>query len=265
MSFIQPASSSLAGLRAQLRQALDPAAFANETLGFAADPWQERVLRSDRRQMLLNCSRQSGKSSVSAVAALHAAEFMPGSLTLMISPTQRQSTELLAKAAGFLRKLPNAKLDNESTIAIKFNSGSRLVSLPGTDADRIRGFSAPALVIVDEAAFVSDQLYYALRPMMAVGQGKLVAMSTPNGRRGFFFDEWANGGDDWQRETITAYQCPRIPPAYLEKERKRLGDRWFRQEYLCEFLDADDAIFSTDDIEAAIYPELAALNIPLGF
>ena len=237
MSVLQPTSPSLANMQSQIRCALDPAAFAADTLGFAPDPWQQRVLRSNRRQMLLNCSRQSGKSSVSAVGALHAAEYRPGSLTLMISPTQRQSTELLAKAASFLRKLPGAKLDNEFSIAIKFRSGSRLVSLPGTDPDRIRGFSAPGLVIIDEAAFVSDQLYYALRPMMAVGQGKLIAMSTPNGRRGFFFDEWANGGDDWERETITAYECPRIPPAYLERERKRLGDRWFRQEYLCEFLD----------------------------
>jgi hypothetical protein len=88
MSIIHPVRpSSLDQLQRSLRAALDPAFFASSILGFDPDPWQQRILRSNARQMILNCSRQSGKSSVSAVAALHNAEFKPESLTLMISPT----------------------------------------------------------------------------------------------------------------------------------------------------------------------------------
>lgn len=258
-------NSNYSDMRQALRHALDPVAFAIERLKFNPDPWQRRVLRSEARAILLCCARQSGKSTVAAALALHGANYNPGSLTLMLSPTQRQSTELLAKAAGFLRKLPGVKLDNESQSTIKFADGSRLMSLPGTDADRIRGFSAPALVVIDEAAFVTDQLYYAIRPMLAVGGGKLVAMSTPNGRQGWFYEAWHfDRPDDWQREAITASEVPRITPAFLEAERRRIGDRWFRQEYGCEFISSDDQLFDSEDIARAFDEHVPTLPIRAG-
>jgi hypothetical protein len=266
MSAIQPAQSgNLANMQAAIRQGLDPVAFAREVLNFRPDPWQESVLRSTAKQVLICCSRQSGKSTIAGVASLHMANYNPGSLTLMLSPTQRQSTELLAKASTFLRRLSGAKLDNESSIAIKFADGSRLVSLPGTDPDRIRGFSSPALVIIDEAAFVDDRLYYAIRPMLAVGGGRLIVMSTPNGKRGWFHDAWHfDADDDWQRERVTAHEVPRITADFLAKERKRIGDRWFRQEYLCEFISSDEELFSGEDIERAVMAEVFAFNHTIG-
>jgi hypothetical protein len=262
---ISTPSKNLVTMRTALRHALDPVAFAAETLAFQPDPWQQSVLRSNANQVLICCSRQSGKSTVAGVAALYTANFRPGSLVLMLSPTQRQSTELLAKAGTFLRRLPGAKLDNESSIAIKFSDGSRLVSLPGTDPDRVRGFSSPALVIIDEAAFVDDKLYYAIRPMLAVGGGRLIAMSTPNGKRGWFHDAWHfDGPDDWQRERVTAHEVPRITADFLAKERRRIGDRWFRQEYLCEFVSSDEELFSGEDIERAVTSEIFALNHTIG-
>lgn len=262
MSLIQqPPTNNVAALQAGMRQALDADAFAREMLDFHPDAWQQSVLRSTAAQVLICCSRQSGKSSIAAVAALHTAQYRPGSLVLMIAPTQRQSTELLAKAGTFLRRMPDAKPEAESTISIKLASGSRIISLPGTDADRIRGFSSPALVVIDEAAFVDDKLYFAIRPMLAVGGGRLLAMSTPNGKQGWFHEAWHyDRPDDWQKESVTAHDVPRITKAFLEAERRRIGDRWFRQEYLCQFISSDDELFSSDDIDAAIEPNVAAFS-----
>ncbi len=252
-------------LEAAMRHALDPVAFATEVLDFHPDPWQRRVLRTSASQVLVGCSRQSGKSTIAAIAALHMAQYRPESLVLMIAPTQRQSTELLAKASAFLRRIDGAELDKESTIAIKFADGSRLVSLPGTDPDRIRGFSSPALVIIDEAAFVDDRLYYAIRPMLAVGGGRLVAMSTPNGKRGWFYEAWHfSQPDEWHQERVTANEVPRISGTFLQAERRRIGDRWFRQEYLVEFISADEELFNSEDIETAIMREMKALPITMG-
>jgi hypothetical protein len=72
---------------------------------------------------------------------------------------------------------------------LELGSGSRIVSLPGTEGT-IRGYSAVSLLIGDEAARVSDALYYAVRPMLAVSQGRLLALSTPFGKRGWFCEEW---------------------------------------------------------------------------
>jgi hypothetical protein len=85
--------------------------------------------------------------------------------------------------------VPRGDGDNETSLL--FPNGSRIVGLPGTEAT-VRGFSAVSLLLIDEAARVEDELYKMLRPMLAVGDGDLWLMSTPCGKRGFFYDVWAH-------------------------------------------------------------------------
>src|SRR5689334_5886291 len=68
--------------------------FARVKLGFNPDPKQEMVLDESIRRGILNCTRQWGKSTVMAIKALHQAVFHPGTLTLVISPSERQSAML---------------------------------------------------------------------------------------------------------------------------------------------------------------------------
>ena len=134
------------------------------------------------------------------------------------------------------------------------------MGLPGTEAT-IRGFSAVALLLVDEAARVSDDLYTAIRPMLAVSGGKLWLMSTPYGKRGFFYDTWAHGGPEWERIEAPATECPRIPREFLEEERATMGERCFRQEYLCEFEDSVSGVFPRGLIDGAITYEVKPLDL----
>src|SRR5919107_6051143 len=90
----------MVSLASDLRLALDRVGFAR-TVGVEPDPWQEDLLRSDSYRVLLNCSRQSGKSTMSAVLALHRALYRPGSLVLCLAPALRQSQELFAKLSSF--------------------------------------------------------------------------------------------------------------------------------------------------------------------
>ncbi|MGI6123558.1 MAG: terminase large subunit domain-containing protein [Acetivibrionales bacterium] len=240
-------------LSINLMQALDPVLFAREALGFLPDPWQEKVLRWSGKGLLLNCSRQSGKSTTAASLALHRAKFFPSSLVLLISPSQRQSSELFRKVQEFLKSLPadqQPKLIEDNKLSLTLRNKSRIVSLPGKEGT-IRGFSGADLIIEDEAARVPDELYIAVRPMLAVSGGRIILMSTPFGKRGHFFREWTEGGDSWERIMITARECPRISPEFLEEEKAAMGDWWFRQEYLCEFVETVDQVFNYDLVQAA--------------
>jgi hypothetical protein len=116
------------------------------------------------------------------------------------------------------------------------------------------------LLVVDEAARVPDALYYAVRPMLAVSRGRLVCLSTPFGKRGFFFETW-HGSEPWERVRITADQCPRIAKEFLAEERQALGERWYRQEYECSFEDTIDQLFSYDDVMAAMADDLQPLFV----
>ena len=136
-------------------------------MGFTPDPWQTEVLRSDSKRILLNCSRQSGKSTVTAIMALHTGLYRPGSLILCLSPTLRQSGELFHNVSRFYGVDPAVPSKSESALKLELENGSRIISLPGKEQN-VRGYAGVTLLIVDEAARVPDDLYYAVRPMLAV-------------------------------------------------------------------------------------------------
>jgi hypothetical protein len=241
--------SVMVSLAEDLKLALDRVSFAKR-LGLVPDAWQEDLLRSTSERVLLNCCRQSGKSTMTAVIALHRALYHPGSLILCLAPALRQSQELFSKIAGFYRDLgrPVSPI-GERKLSLELENGSRIMTLPGTEKT-IRGFSGVSLLIVDEAARVEDELYFAVRPMLAVSGGTLIMLSTPYGQRGIFYEEWTSGGSgEWQRFRVSAEQVPRISPEFLSEERGALGSRWFEQEYMCVFGELEGAVFSREAID----------------
>src|SRR5215210_4672964 len=201
-----------------LRLALDPVAFV-EKLGIVPDGWQEDFLRSSANRVLLNCARQSGKSTMSAIIALHRALYHPGSLVLILAPAERQAKETFAKVTESYRKLGHSvPPDSSRKLGVELANRSRIEALPGTEKT-IRGFSGVDLLILDEAARVDDGLYFAVRPMLAVSGGALMMLSTPYGKRGVFHEEWAGEageGSAWDRYEVPAVECPRIPASFLE-------------------------------------------------
>jgi hypothetical protein len=244
-------------LRDDLRLALDRVAFAKR-LGLKPDPWQEDLLSSTSERVLLNCCRQSGKSTMTGVIALHRALYHPGSLILCLAPALRQSQELFSKIAGFYRDQGRpVSAVAERKLSLELENRSRVITLPGSEKT-VRGFSGAALLAVDEAARVDDSLYFAVRPMLAVSGGSLMMLSTPYGKRGVFFEEWTNG-IGWERYEVPASQCPRIPEVFLEEERRSLPRRVYRQEYECSFEETDDQVFSFEDVAAAISKDVTPL------
>ena len=236
--------------------ALDPTRLFTAA-GLDADPWQRELLLSPWERALLLCSRQSGKSTVTAALALHTALYRPASTTLITAPSQRQSKELFAKVWGFYRDTgAPVPVTRKSALQVVFDNDSRIIALPGKERN-LRGFTAD-LIILDEAARVEDALYDAVRPMLAVSGGRLAALTTPWGKRGWFYEAWTSD-QDWHRVRVTAHDCPRITEDFLAQERDELGSWRFRQEYLCEFVDTEDQFFRTDDLERAARHDFAPL------
>jgi len=169
----------------------DPVLWAQSLLGFTPDPLQSEILRSSAARLILCCTRQFGKSTITAIKALHHAWTRPSSLVLAAAPTARQSGEWLEKSRSFLSQMGiKSRSDGHNRLSLVLPNRSRLVGLPGV-ADNVRGFSKASLVLIDEAAYVADELYQALNPMLAVSRGGLWLISTPGAQSGFFYDEWS--------------------------------------------------------------------------
>jgi hypothetical protein len=232
--------------------------------GLAPDAWQAEVLRCAEPRVLLLCSRQSGKSTVAAALALREALLRPGALVLLVAPSHRQAMELFRDKVLKLftrlgRPVASARPRDNATM-LELVNGSRIISLPGEE-QTIRGFSSVALLVLDEASRIPDSLYSAVRPMLAVSGGALIALSTPFGRRGWFFEEWEGAGP-WKRVAVKATDCPRITAKFLDEERRAIGDRWFRQEYGISFEDTVAALFSYEDLRAACDDDVRPLTLP---
>ena len=88
--------------------------------------------------------------------------------------------------------------------------------------------------------------------------GRLILLSTPNGRRGHFFEAWESD-EDWERTAVLASECPRIDPAFLETEKAALGETWFSQEYQCKFIETADQLFRYDDIKRVMSDDVQPL------
>jgi hypothetical protein len=240
--------------------ASDPVIWAKEVLGYHPDPWQAKLLRSRSKKIILNCSRQSGKSTTCAALGLHESIYRRPSFGLVIAPSQDQSGELMMKFDEFRGavELPSDYLSTDTKLAVRFANGNRFIARPGSEKSA-RSFSAVTLLLEDEAARVPDPLYNSVRPMLAVSNGRHILMSTPFGRQNHFFKIWDEQRDMWEWYEIPAEMCPRITKEFLEEE-KRINP-WFEQEYHCVFLESEGSIFSSDLFKSLANPSLTGMQI----
>lgn len=229
-----------------------PSVWAREEFGFAADAGQAEVLDTKARQVLLCCTRQWGKSTVTALRALHFAAHQAGSTTLCVAPAKRQSALFLEKVRRFLKGA--AARDPREPLSLRLENGSSIIGLPAREAT-IRGFDNVAFLILDEAAMIPDEVYTVTRPMRALSNGLLWLLSTPHGQSGFFHDAWHDRAADWARFTVTAPECERLSAEFLADERAALGERLYAQEYLCEFLPSEYQLIPARLVEQAVTAE----------
>lgn len=232
-------------------------------------PYQADAVDSYARNQVWLWGRQTGKSTSDAVLALHQAVLFSGSLVLLLSASLRQSSELFRKVVEMYHRLkhPPKRLDDSSSL-MTLQNGSRIVCLPGSEGT-VRGYSAPELVILDEAAQAPDALYHAVRPMLLTSRGKLVLSSSAFAKLGFFWDIWRDRRTlpEWDTHEVTVDRCPGVDHQKLEEDRRAMGAAVFAREYYNAFMALQGTLFSAEDIAAmrsqtAKNYDISAWNLP---
>jgi hypothetical protein len=229
------------------------------SVGIVPDEWQVEVLASDHPRKILCCGRQTGKSTVGAVLAVHKALTRPGATVLVVAPGERQAKLLFSKAVSLYRQagypLP---AHSERRTGLELSNGSIIEALPAVERTT-RGYSVD-LLVVDEAAAVPDMDYHGILPALIATQGEQVLLSTPRGKRGFFHEIWrgppsggaAADGGDWQRVMVRSDEVGRIREEDLEVFRRSMPEAFYRQEFECAWLDTEGGLFAYEDIETAL-------------
>lgn len=228
--------------------------------GMDPDPWQAKLLRDQPHRALVVCSRQAGKSTVCAAMALNRALSAPHQVIVAISPSQRQSSLLVAKVRGFAEAL-GLELVRNAVMSLQLANGSIVYGLPSS-ADTVRGYS-PNLLIIDEAAYTPDGLYTAALPMLAATQGDLIAISTPAGQAGWFWREWnREGAAGWVRVQVPYTEISRITPEFIAGQRASMSRERFAAEYECAFNATTISLFPGADLAAMLQDQPIAPPLP---
>jgi hypothetical protein len=226
-----------------------PVEFAT-SVGIYPDDWQIEALASDHPRKILCCGRQTGKSTVGAVLAVHKALTQPGSTVLVVAPGERQAKLLFSKARRLYEQAGHPlAAHSERRTGLELANGSIIEALPAVERTT-RGYSVD-LLVVDEAGAVPDVDYHGILPALIATQGEQVLLSTPRAKMGFFYELW-HSDEDWQRVMVRSDEVARIRPEDLELFRQTMPDEFFRQEFYCEFLDTEGSLFGYDNIQRAL-------------
>ena len=223
----------------------------NQCPALTWDSWQQKVLEH-QGNITLRTGRQVGKSEVISEKAVRIALDRPGTTTMIIAASQRQSSLLFEKVRAKMDLKGDVYADKPTLTRIILNNGSRIYCLPsGRTGYFIRGFTIDVL-IADEAAWIPENVWVAVTPMLAVsrkkrGMGWIIMLSTPFGKGGFYYHSFTD--DDFLRIHVSSEDCKRIPKDFLRKERLRMTKAQYRQEYQGEFTDEWNQFFSTELIK----------------
>jgi hypothetical protein len=252
-------SQLLAPIFRALAAALNPASLLERAGLDPPEPWQREVMQSNAKRLAVLCPRQTGKSTTVAALALHYALYRPNSIVLIVSPSERQSDLLFEKGTDILDAIPDKPIGaREMAGRLELPNGSRIISLPGNEKT-IRGLSAD-LIVIDEAAQVPDALFNTVVPMVAARKGRIIALSTPYGKRGFFYKACTQPGSPWTLIKIKADESGRLSPDALEEARRTLDPHAYAQEFGCEFLGDSTLYFDPELIAAAFDETLEPFN-----
>lgn len=227
------------------------------------DVWQVQMLDSPSTRICLNIHRQGGKSAMSSLITLHKAIFQKKSLGLIIAPALRQSQENFKKIQDYIDLLPDCpQFDEFTKLSLQFENGSRILTLPGgNEGKTIRGFSRPDVIVEDEAAQCSEELFNAILPMMTTyPECKFILCSTPFGQRGHFYKIYTES-KTWEKHKLRADENPRISKDFLVEMRELRGPYVFAQEFECEFVASDTQLISHESIMKAMNTDIPIFEI----
>ncbi|MGW5820061.1 terminase large subunit domain-containing protein [Streptomyces noursei] len=245
--------------RQLMRIALDPA-YVMEAAGTPPDGWQADLLRkapTPGMRGLVVSSRQAGKSTSLSSLAVWWALVNPRYDCLVIAPTLRQAVELVFKCRYVVDQLGLKLASDSATKIVLKATGGRIIALAATG--HIRGMTA-GMCIIDEGAWVPTSVMQgSVLPMLAAvpGGGSLVSATTPAGQRGWFYDWFSNGGDNYHRWKVPYTEVKRITPEYAAQFKASVSRQVWAAEMMCSFEESGGGLWNPDLIDSMFREEMS--------
>lgn len=231
----------------------EPSYFVEQYIGEEPFDYQATFMDEQNDRKAFVSGRRVGKSRTAGWLALWKAATFAGAEVLVTAKAKRQSMEMFNQ---IVKEIENSRASkqqwgivNKTRTEINFDNGSRILALPvGRDGSNIRGYGGQDnMVIVDEAAFIKDEIFQQVfSPMMAVGDGDFILLSTPFGKNGFLYQRFNDG--DWYTMQVPTSANPLVDESFVDEQRRNLTNTQFKQEILGQFVESVDSFFTRDEL-----------------
>lgn len=232
--------------------------WVRDEIGLELDPWQQTIMTTPEKRIILNCARQSGKTETTVLKALHNFVFKQNFFTVIGSVKFDISKEMIKRIKKYYNKLDFCPpLVSENMTVLESDIGSRILAISG-DEDKNRGLAGVDYLVIDEAAMVPEDLLASVVPFIATKNGVIALLSTPKSMTQHFFCRIWHEDPGWLKISIRGEDVPRFAPGFLEEQRRTLGQYLYRQEYENAFLNPQDSALAYIDINNLFSNEIEA-------
>ena len=230
-----------------------------EYVGFTPFGYQRDVINllvndshKKHRTVTVVSKRQVGKSLMAENLLLYFGINFNRTVSICISPTLNQARKLFREISDAIADSDIVKASNATLLELTLVNQSQILFKSAEQRDALRGYTVNGLLVIDEAAYIEDSIYYTVLPWCDVSGAPILIISTPRVRSGFFFNNYCYGLEgkneyytvDWSNEKYKAELEKLLPRERLEEYRKMLPAQQFKSEYLGQFLDQDGVVFT---------------------
>jgi len=207
----------------------------------------------------VKAKRQIGKSYIIINELLRTSINHSGTISCCLSPTLNQARKIYKEILKATDQSGVILKKNDSLLEIDLINKSSIVFKSAEQKESLRGYTFSGILCIDEAAYISDEVYSIIRPTCDVHQAPILMVSTPKFRMGFFFEHFQMGFLDKFKGKISSYDLCKfdtsalLPNETLELYRQMLPKNMFITEYKGEFLDSESIVFG--DFKECIYKD----------
>lgn len=240
-------------------------------VGYKPFKWQQAVHNGLTKYGLnsghIHCvkaKRQIGKSFIIINELLRFAINYENTTSCSLSPTLNQARKIYKEILKVTDQTGIIRKKNDSLLEIELINDSVIVFKSAEQRESLRGYTFTGILCIDEAAYISDEVYSIIRPTVDVWQAPILMVSTPKYKMGFFFDTYSLGRLEQYKGKISSYDLCKydtsalLPAETLELYRQMLPKNMFITEYLGEFLDSQSIVFG--DFKQCISNEVTEYN-----
>ena len=240
-------------------------------IGYIPFKWQQAVHNGISRFGVnsghIHCvkaKRQIGKSFIIINELLRISINNESTTSCCLSPTLNQARKIYKEILKVTDQTGIIRKKNDSLLEIELINDSIIVFKSAEQRESLRGYTFNGILCIDEAAYISDEVYSIIRPTCDVWQAPILMVSTPKFRMGFFYDTYQLGFLDKYKGKITSYDLCKfdtsalLPKETLELYKQMLPKNMFITEYEGEFLDSESIVFG--DFKECVGEEITPYN-----